>query len=274
MDWLKRITLAALLTVLLVSAVSAQQPTPPPQQTPPQEQAAPAAPPAPPVDPAEEAAFKAFFDLPREQAEQQVQLGEAFLTKYPESRYRGTVYSRLVGSYLAIGDVDKLFVTGEKALEINPDNVDVLSIIAYAVPRRIDTSDLDGQRKLTKVEEYSKRCVDVLNALVKPEGMTEEEFVSAKNEKLSMAHSGLALVSYHRADFAAMASELEQATQLSSSPDPTDFYLLGIAYQRTSRFSDAVTAFGRCAATPWQLQDDCKKSKEQAEKQASIQPKP
>jgi len=278
MHWLKRILFAALLAVVVASVASAQAPAPQQQQQqpppPPAQAQAPAEPAAPPVNPEEEADYKAFFDLPREQAQKLVELGDAFLTKYPDSRYRGVIYSRLVGAYLALGDVDKLFVTGEKALEINPDNVDVLAVIAYAVPRRINTSDLDGQRKLSKVEEYSKRCVDVLNALPKPEGITEEEFVRAKNEKLSMAHSGLALVSYHRSDFASMASELEQATQLSAAPDPTDFYLLGVAYQRVNRFQDAVTAFDKCATAPWQLQDVCKQNKEQAQKQVNMQPKP
>ncbi|MGH9796291.1 MAG: trypsin-like peptidase domain-containing protein [Candidatus Acidiferrales bacterium] len=229
---------------------------------------------AQPATKAEDDDYKEFFDAPRDTPQKQIELGEAFLAKYPDSRYRASVYARMVNAYLALGDVDKLFVAGEKALELNPDNVDVLAVVAYAVPRRIKPEDLDAAQKLQKVEQYSKHAVEVLNGLPKPETLTEEEFTRAKNEKLSMAHSGLAMVAFHRNNFAGMASELEQATTLSAAPDPSDFYLLGVAYDRVKRHGDAATAFGKCAAVAWDFQDRCKQSQEQSLKQAGVQPKP
>lgn len=263
--------LLALFVAASVTAQAAQQQQPPPPPTP--TPAAPAEPAAPPVNPEEEADYKALFEAPRTDAQMQVKLGEDFLTKYPDSRYRESVYARLVNAYLSLGDVDRLFVAGEKALELNPDNVDVLSVVAYAVPRRINTSELDAPRKLQRVEQYSKHAIEVLNTLAKPEGLTEEDFTRAKNDKLSMAHSGLAMVNYHKQDFAGMAAELEQATTLATSPDPSDFYLLGISYQQVRRFADAATAFGKCAEVPWAYQEQCKQNKEQSEKQAALQPK-
>lgn len=271
MHWFKRIGMAALIVLMAVSAVSAQAPAP--KQPPPQEPTTPTEPAPPPVNQAEEDDYKAFFEAPRDQIQKQVELGEAFLTKYPDSRYRSSVYTRLVSAYFSLGDVDKLFVTAEKALEINPDNVDVLSLVSYAVPRRIGPDDLDKEMKLKKVEEYSKHCVEVLNAIAKPETLTEEEFARAKNDKLAMAHSGLGMINYHRQNFAGMAAEFEQATQLTASPDPSDFYLLGIALRQLSRFGDAATAFGKCAASPWQLQDRCKQEMADAQKKAAVQPK-
>ncbi|MGH9791927.1 MAG: hypothetical protein ACRD5W_12015 [Candidatus Acidiferrales bacterium] len=280
MDRLKRISLAVMLALVMVSAAFAQQQAqqpqqpPPPAQQPPAQQPPPAEPQVPPVNQEEEDAYKAFFDAPRDMPQKQIDLGEAFLAKYPDSRYRASVYARMVNAYLALGDVDKLFVAGEKALELNPDNVDVLAVVAYAVPRRINPQDLDAAQKLQKVEQYSKHAVEVLNGLPKPETLTEEEFTRAKNEKLSMAHSGLAMVAYHRQNYAGMASELEQATTLSAAPDPSDFYLLGIAYQQGKRHGDAATAFGKCAAVAWDFQDRCKQSQEQSLKQGGVQPKP
>lgn len=284
MDRLIRISLAIMLGLVMVPAAFAQQPAEkpqqpppaqqPPAQQPPAQQPPPAEPQVPPVNQEEEDAYKAFFDAPRDMPQKQIELGEAFLAKFPDSRYRASVYARMVNAYLALGDVDKLFVAGEKALELNPDNVDVLAVVAYAVPRRIKPEDLDAAQKLQKVEQYSKHAVEVLNGLPKPETLTEEEFTRAKNEKLSMAHSGLAMVAFHRNNFTGMASELEQATTLSAAPDPSDFYLLGIAYDKVQRHGDAATAFGKCAAVPWDYQDRCKQSQEQSLKQAGVQPKP
>ncbi len=272
MNALRKVAGLLLLALLVAAGVpaQAQQQQPPPTPAP---APAPAEPATPPVNPEEEADAKAFFDTARVDVPKQAELGEAFLAKYPESRYRESIYSRLVSAYLALGDIDKLYVAGEKALAMNPDNVDVLSVVAYAVPRRVNPSELDAPAKLQKVEQYGKHAIEILAAMPKPEGLTDEDFTKAKNEKLSMAHSGLALVSYHRQDFAGMAAELEQATTLAATPDPSDFWLLGVSYQQVKRFGDAATAFGKCAEVQWAYQDRCKQSKEQSEKQATLQPK-
>lgn len=265
--------LLALMVAAALPAQSGQQQQQQQQPPPPTPAPAPEEPAAPPVNPEEEADYKAFFEVPRTEASKQVRLGEAFLAKFPESRYRESVYSRLVSAYLALEDVDKVYSVGEKALELNPDNVDVLSVVAYAVPRRVNASELDAPKKLQKLEQYAKHAIEVLNDMEKPEGISEEEFTRAKNDKLSMAYSGLGIVSFHRQDFTGMSAALEQATTLSPSPDVSDLWLLGISYQATRRFSEAATAFGKCAEVQWAYQDRCKQNKEQSEKQAALQPK-
>ncbi len=263
------ILVVALLTgTLALAQQPGQQPGQPAQQ--PGQEAQPA---QPPVNPAEDADFKAIYDLPRSDEDRIIELGEAFLGKYPESRYREEIFARLASAYLGKGDVDKMYLAGEKAIALNPSNVDVMSLIVYALPRRIGPNDLDAPQKLDKVEKYSRQILDQLGGMTKPDHLTEEAFALAKNEKLAMAHSGLAMVNYHRQNFPEMAAQLEQATQLSRSPDPTDFYLLGVAYQQMNRYGDAATAFGKCAESPWAWQDRCKQSKGQAEKLAAASPK-
>lgn len=273
----------ALLTLLCVPAVAAQQQGQ--QQQPPKQPAPPAAPapqtPAqpetPPVNPEEEAAYKAFEGVPRTDSTRSVEAGEDFIKKYPESRYRGIIYSRLVTAYLSMEQVDKMYIAGEKALELNPDNVDVLSRVAFAVPRRLNPSDLDREQKLQKCEKYAKHAIELLTAMPKPEALDEASFIKAKNGNLSMAHGGLAVVYFHRQRYMESAGELEQAIQLSTTPDPADYYILGLAYQQAKRSADAATAFGHCGEMAGPLQAECKKNQDVAKKQAATQlvpPKP
>lgn len=258
--------LMALLIAASVCAQSGQQPPP----TPPPAAGETA---APPVNAEEEKDYTAFFETARVDAPRQAELGEAFLAKYPESRYRESVYTRLVNVYLSLSDVKKLAAAGTKALELNPDNVDVLSVMAYAMPRDIRSSELDAPQRLKKVEEYGTHAIELLTALAKPEGLSEEDFAKARNEKLSMAHSGMGLVNFHKRNFEGMVTSFEQATTLTASPDPSDFYLLGVAYQQVRRFGDAATAYGKCGTMPWDNQSTCKQLKDQMEKQAALQPK-
>ncbi len=194
------------------------------------------------------------------------------MKKYPGSRYNAVVYARLAPAYLAVAQEDKMFAAGEKALELNPDNVDILALMGMLLPRRAGT--LDADQKLQKAEKYSKRTIELLAAMQKPDGLTEEEFNAAKNQKLSMAHSGLGLTYLQRQRYVDSVAELEQATKLVKEAEPTDFYLLGVAYQKAQRFSDAATAFGKCGEAQWGWQDRCKKGAEDSKKLAATQPQP
>lgn len=248
-----------------------QQPPPAPGVQPGQ-----TAPPAqPPVNKEEEDAYKAFFDLKAAGDEQaMIASGESFLKKFPESHYRESVYSRLAQAYLNTGQLDKMLVAGEKALEINPDDVDVLSVLSFGMLRRFNREDLDAEQKLEKAERYAKHAIGLLNGMAKPEAMTEENFLRAKNEKLSMCNSGLGLSYLHRQRYADSIGAFEQATVLAPTPDPTDLYLLGVLYEATKRYADASTTFAKCGEPQWAWQDRCKQGAEKNKKLAAIQGTP
>ncbi len=273
--------MAALLLALLIAPAllaqaqpgqqqpaKGQQPATKPGQT---GTAAPATPPGPPVNKEEEDAYTAFFSGKPLGAEKQAQLGEEFLAKFPESRYRESVYGRLASLFQSLNQEQKMFAAGDKALELNPDDVDVLTLLGWALPRRTSPRDLDADLKLQKSEKYSKHAIEIITALTKPEAMNEEDFTKAKNERLSMAYSGLGMVNYFRSRFPDMVASFEQATKLSSNPDPADFFLLGEGYKQTKRWNDAVTVYTRCSEIPWAWQERCKSELDKAKKQAATQ---
>ncbi len=246
-----------------------QQPTQPGQTAPKSDQPAN---PQPPVNKEEEDAYKAFFDAKPTDLQAYVAQGEAFLGKYPQSRYAAGVYSRLTSAYMNLGQVDKMFAAGEKALSVNPDDVTVMSLMAMVLPRRVNPGALDADQKLQKSEAYSKKVIALVASMEKPTGLTDEQFTKAKNEVLSLAHSGLGVTYFQRQKYTEATPELEQATQLATNPDPVDFYVLGVSYQEVKRYNDAASAYGHCGAISGQLQAPCKTKMEEAKKQALLQP--
>jgi tetratricopeptide (TPR) repeat protein len=246
-----------------------KSPAPPnqPGQTAP---AQPAQPEAPPVNKEEEDAYKTLFET-RGDANRKIQLGEDFLKKFPQSRYRESVYSQLTSAYVSLGQEDKMLAAGEKALELNSNDVDVLALLAWVIPRRAGGNALDADQKLDKAEKYGKQAISLLATLQKPAALSDADFAKAKNEKLSMCHSGLGVVYFHRQKYADSAAELEQATKLAPNPDPTDFYILGMTYMNAKRFGDAAGAFGHCGEIGWSWQDRCKQELANAKKLAATQ---
>lgn len=222
-----------------------------------------------PVDPAEEAAYKAFADTKPDDADKRIQAGEAYVQKYPSGRYVDMVYSQLTTAEYAKQDLPKMYADADKALAINPDDVNVLTLVGWVIPHLYDPNDIEADRKLDKAEQYEKHALTLLPTLPKPPNMTDEQFAKAKAQAESEAHSGLGLVYFRRQKFAEAVEEFKKSTADSSSPDPTDYYVMGLCLTHLSRFTDAIDSFQKCGQIPGSLQDRCKQMVEQTKKQAA-----
>jgi tetratricopeptide (TPR) repeat protein len=165
------------------------------------------------------------------------------------SKYDGGVYGMLTSAYYTTGNTDKMFAAGAKALELNPDNVDVLSLLAMAIPRRVKPNTPDGPQQLAKAETYAKRAIELIPTMTKPDAIDDATFEKAKNDKLALCHSGLGLLAIDHQKYEDARTELTQATQLATSPDPVDYYLLGNADYQDSYLNGAIAAYEKCAAT-------------------------
>ena len=199
------------------------------------------------VDKKEEAAYKAVLAAQGGDPAMQIPVAEDFIAKFPNSKYVGGVYGMLTTAYYSTGNTDKMFAAGAKALELDPNNVDVLALLAMAIPRRVKPTTPDGPQQLQKAEGYAKHAIELIPTMPKPETIDDATFEKLKNDKLSLAHSGLGLLAINNKKYGDARNELTQATQLASNPDPVDFYLLGNADDQDGDLNGAAAAYDKCA---------------------------
>jgi tetratricopeptide (TPR) repeat protein len=225
-------------------------------------------PPAPKVDPVEEAAYKAFYDVKADDPDAKIKLGQDFVQKYPTSRYAESVYAGMTQTYFAKQDWSDFYANADKALALNPDDIPVLVTVGWVIPHVYNQNDADASKNLDKAERYEKRVIELSGAMAKPATMTDDQFLLSKSSVLAEAHSGLGLVYFRRQDSEDSVKELQQATQASPNPDPTDLFVLGIGLQSLNRNEEAADVFSRCGQVPGGLQDRCKQSADAAKKAA------
>lgn len=227
----------------------------------------------PPVSAEEDAAMKTFRDTPITDLAKKNQLGEDFVQKYPQSRYRVEVYSWLVRGYLGVNEIDKMEAAGDKELAIEPSDATTLALLGQTLPRAMSgsMSAADREKRLGKAEQYSKKTLDLLPALAKPANLTDDQFTTAKNLTSAMAYSGLGLVAFRRGKYADAIPNLDQAVKIDPTPDPVNYYILGICNEKSSHFDDAIAAFTKCAGMPGGMQDRCKSGAEEAKKLSTTQ---
>jgi tetratricopeptide (TPR) repeat protein len=224
-----------------------------------------------PVNAEEDAAYKAFQDVPVTDLNKKIDAGEAFNQKYPQSRYKPVVLATLTMVYLQSGQVQKMIETGDKAVELTPNDVATLAIVGQTIPRALNATKEDPAKQLVKAETYCKRAIELTPTLPKPANLTDDAFDRAKNQTLAAAHSGLGLVYVRRGKYAEAIPELELSVKLDPAPDPVNYYLLGMANEKASHFDDSIAAFNKCAAMQSSLQGTCKNGAEEAKKLSSTQ---
>jgi len=219
----------------------------------------------------ENAAYKAITDTPQSDNAKRIELGNAFVDKYPSSRYRSSVYSVLVMGYLQQGEVPKMEEVGDKEIALNPNDVQVMAVLAQTIPRAISSKTPDPQKELTKAEGYAKKAIELTPTMAKPANVTDDSFTTVKKETLAMAHSGLGLVYIRRNQYSDAIPELNQAITIDPNPDQVNYYLLGMANAKASHFDDSAAAYNKCAAMPGSMSDTCKKGAEETKKLAATQ---
>jgi tetratricopeptide (TPR) repeat protein len=224
------------------------------------------------IDSKEQAAYDAFYRTGAENADKKIQMGNAFLAKYPSSVFDEAVDAGLVNAYYAKQDWKDFYAAADKALALKPDDVDVLTTEGWVIPHFYNPHDDNADEQLNKAEALEKHAIQAMGAMPKPASLTEAQFAASKAGKSIQAHSALGLVYFRREDYANSATELQLAMQNNPSPDQTDLYVLGIDYQNLNRFGEASDAFSRCAQAVGNLTDRCKQSIEEAKQQAA-QPK-
>lgn len=210
-------------------------------------------------DPKEVAAYQAFHKASEQDGDKKIHLGLAFLAKYPSDRYTAAAYEELSQTYYDKKDLPSFYTYSEKGLALFPDDVHLLALSGWVIPRAFDSREADADKKLDKAEAYEKHALEMLDKILKPEGLPDDQFAQYKSGELAVVHSGLGLVYFRREQYDASEKELEIATKNEATSDPTDFYILGADLDNLRRYKEAADAFNRCAQIPGAVQDNCKK---------------
>jgi len=223
----------------------------------------------PGLDPREFADYKRFYNENAEPAKK-IDLGKAFLQKYPKSALAEAVDAGMIDAYIARQDWPGVYSTADSALALKPDDIDVLATVGWVIPHVYRPDDPDADALLDKAERYEKHALEVMAAMSKPARMTDPQFAAAKSQKALQVHSALGLVYFRRSDYDASAKELVQATEGNANADPSDLYVLGIDQENLKHYGDAADAYSRCAQISGNLADRCKQGADAAKKLAEL----
>lgn len=174
----------------------------------------------------------AFFQLlPRvTDAAKRIQYLDAFTKTFGDATEAAQVNFQYFMAYETSNNAAKADEYGEKALAADPNNVEYLNALANDYATR--------QANLDKATAYAKKVLDLAPNMKKPDGASDDQFRTLRNNQTGLAHATLGYVTYlkgaktHRVSGA--ITEYKTAVDLLAG-DPTlqarTLYYLGYAYE-------------------------------------------
>jgi tetratricopeptide (TPR) repeat protein len=171
-----------------------------------------------------------------------ISAAEDFELRWPLSELLGQVFELQLSAYRSLGDSMHAILSGEKALKIVPDNLVILSNLAYIIAN--STSD---PQRIGRAEEYAQKELHLSKTILIPKKISPEEWDEIRGRLDSTAHGALGLVAYKRGDIVGAIREFETAVRLAPAPDPAHYYRLGMLYQASGNQSKAIEMLQRTA---------------------------
>ena len=231
----------SLVTFLLVvvAAAAAQQPTSaPPADQQPAAQGAPAGAPAqqPGAAPAQKkeikdpAEYNAYVAAVQAQDPNQKSSGiEAFLQTYPNSVMKEDATELLMKTYQQTGNMQKTIDTGQKLLQISPNNLTALALLTFNSRAQAQQPGPNAAQALEQAGQFGQRGEQALQTAPKPEGISDADWTKFKQQADLIFSGAIGHAALQAKNYPVAEQNLLKVVQ--GNPNSfTDVYLLALSY--------------------------------------------
>ncbi len=166
-----------------------------------------------------------------------------FMRRWPQSEMIAQILELQSEAYASFEDPKNAILSGEKALAAVPNNLVVLTNLAYTIAN--STSD---PQELARAERYARRVLDLSQTIVIPKKISPQEWQETRSHLTSTAHAALGIIAYKEGNSPAAIRELETAVGSERSSNPAHYYRLGLLYQTTGNRVKTIEMLRRAAA--------------------------
>jgi len=178
--------------------------------------------------------YNAFSSMASEKDPgKKISLAEAFLQKFSNSDFKYLAHLQMMGAYQQLGKADKAIDEARAVLKDDPDNLQGLQYLSFALPFLYKPADTKASDMLSEIEAMAKRGLDLLSKLQKPQNVTEEQFTQAIKPVRAVFNSAQGFAALQKKDYASAITSFKAS--LEDNPnDMYPIYRLGVAYVSSS----------------------------------------
>lgn len=154
---------------------------------------------------------------------------EAFVQTYPNSVMKEDALEQLMVAYQQAGDAQKTIDTANRVLQVNPNNIRALALLAYNYRAAASQGGPQMQQNLQQAQQYGQKGLQALQNMPKPDGMSDADFTKLHNETGAIFDGAVGFAALQQKDFATAQKDLHEAVADESQPNIMDIYPLATA---------------------------------------------
>ena len=170
-----------------------------------------------------------------------------FLAAYPESALEGLASVYQMEAYRELDDFQGVLRSGERVLELLPENLRALLTLAAAIPNSVGDA-AEERVLLDRAESYAARALAVMDSKEIPRSIRLKDWKLFRAGMASEAHEALGHVAAKRGQIERAVAAFERAVDLNPAPEGRQLYRLGAAFAAAGRPSEARSALRRAVA--------------------------
>jgi tetratricopeptide (TPR) repeat protein len=168
---------------------------------------------------------------------------EAFLAKYPKSKYAAQIWPHLMNAHRALGDSAKALSAATKLLANDPANIDALLLTGQIL--------LEQRSNYAKVQANGARVLELVAKQAKPQDMTPQEWQKRKDYYIGSAHLMIGNTYVNSNNFVMADKHLRAALPYMKGSGQTEgaiLFYLGWANYNLEQYEVAAGFFRMCTA--------------------------
>ena len=154
-----------------------------------------------------------------------------FVQRYPNSAYKVDALEQLMALYQGLNDAPRTMAMANQILQSFPNNVRALALMVYSkrIAAQSGTNPQQTQQDLAEAKDLAERGLAALKTAVKPEGMSDADFATFKNQVAVVFNGATGLWSLQNKNYPDAQEHLRAAVN-SNPNDFKDVYPLALAY--------------------------------------------
>lgn len=167
---------------------------------------------------------------------------DAFLKRYPKSRYAPQVWPHLMNAYRSAGDMANALAAADKLLHVNPTNLDALLLSGQIL--------LEQRMHYPKVLANGTRVLELVANQPKPEELSPREWEKRKNYYIGAANLMLGNTYVNTNNFVMADKHLRIALPHMRGAERAEvaiLFFLGWANYNMEKYAEAAEFFRQCA---------------------------
>jgi tetratricopeptide (TPR) repeat protein len=170
-------------------------------------------------------------------------VADRFVSSFPQSEFLGVILQYKMFACARMQNFECLVASGQSALRVQPDNLNVLLTLASAIP-----DAADGRAELlAKAQGLAERALERVGTIHIPHEISLERWRTLRGETEAQAHEALGKIAVRQGKLETAIAEFERAAFNNPAPQGSQFLLLGATYVSAGRNAEARSALRRAA---------------------------